>query len=107
MRIFPRSPWRPLALVLLGLVLIGWRISKWIPPRHVYDRADVIADQPEMLANLNLAVLRERYGVDARFFLLDTDSISDLASYALNAMRRYRVGDSEGGRSLRRRPDRN
>jgi TLP18.3/Psb32/MOLO-1 phosphatase superfamily protein len=100
MRTFPRSPWRPLALVLIGLILIGWRISKWIPPRHVYDRAQVIPDRPEMLANINLAVLRQRYGVDARFVLLDNDSIADLASYALNALRRYRVGDSEGGRGI-------
>lgn len=100
MRIFPRSPWRPLAILLVGLILIGWRISKWIPPRHVYDRAHVVLDQPEMLANLNLAVLRQRYGVDARFVLIDNASISDLASYALNTMRRYRVGDSEGGRGI-------
>jgi hypothetical protein len=100
MRIFPRSPWRPLAIVLLGLILIGWRLSRWIPPRQIYDRADVIADQPEMQGNFNLAVLRERYGVDARFVLLDNDSITDLAAYALNTMRRYRVGDSEGGRGI-------
>ena len=100
MRIFPRSPWRPLALILGGLILIGWRISKWIPPTHVYDRAHVILDQQETQANLNLAVLRERYGIDARFVLLDNDSIGDLKSYALNTMRRYRVGDSEGGRGI-------
>jgi uncharacterized protein len=100
MRIFPRSPWRPLALILVGLILIGWRISKWIPSRHVYDRAHVILSQQEAQANLNLAVLRQRYGIDARFVLLDNDSISDLNSYALNTMRRYRVGDSEGGRGI-------
>jgi hypothetical protein len=100
MRVFPRSPWRPLALVVLGLVLIGWRISKWIPPRHVYDRAGVILGQQKMMADLNLAVLKERYGIDARFVLLDSDSIGDLATYALNTMRHYRVGDSEGGRGI-------
>jgi hypothetical protein len=100
MRIFPRSPWRPLALILIGLVLIGWRISKWIPPRHVYDRADVVPERQESMANLNLAVLRQRYGVDARFVLLDDSSATDLDRYALNTMRRYRVGDSEGGRGI-------
>jgi hypothetical protein len=100
MRIFPRSPWRPLALILAGLILIGWRISKWIPPRHVYDRAQLVPDRSEQLANMNLAVLRQRHGVDARFVLLDDPSISDLEGYAVNTMRRYHVGDSEGGRGI-------
>jgi hypothetical protein len=83
-----------------GLILIGWRIAQWIPPTHVYDRAEVVPDQSEMLANINLAGLRERYGIDARFVLLDDPAVEDLASYALSTMRRRRVGDSEGGRGV-------
>jgi hypothetical protein len=100
LRIFPRSPWRVVALVVVGIAVIVWRIAYIWPPTHLNDYADVHPDQLEDTFNFNYAWLRERYGVDVRLILLNDPTIVDLDTYALNQARRLHVGDRESGQGV-------
>jgi hypothetical protein len=100
MRVFPRSPWRVIALIVVGIGVIAWRIAYIWPPMHLYDYAGVHPDQLEDTFNFNYAWLRERFGVDVRLILVNDAAIVDLDGFAVGEARRLRVGSREGGQGM-------
>lgn len=105
MRFLGRPPRRRIVLLLvMGLGLIGWTISKsplrWRLNPRITDDIDLLSRELRARHEEQLLLLFDETGVDIRFLLVPTTGAESIEQYAVRRARELGVGRENSGRGV-------